>query len=303
VILNLPDYSKPKAWSAVKSLLLLTALFAATHQGTAQIPNASFENWTDFGAFDSPDGWFTTNLDFQDDQWAEANSESIDGDFGIRLENEENDDDELMRAELISGDKKSPGFPYSLRPDALTGFFQYEPKDGNDSCYIIVRLSRWNSLSDQREIIGEGQLVSNEEIDEYTPFSIAIDYSSPDDPDTAAIFIYAGKYNGAQRGSRMLIDALSFEGTSTGIVIIDGDELTLTVSPNPASSTITISNDVLIAGKTYSVTSIIGKPVVTQQPLTSATIDVTSYSNGEYILAVYNGTGKLIKKGTFIVMH
>lgn len=180
----------------------------------AQIPNFDFELWTDYGSYEDPDGWFTLNsLSDGDIETVESTEHAFSGLFAARLENDEDDNDNVVTAMMVSGSNSlsdHPGFPYSNRPVSLLGYYIYSPK-GNDSCSVLVYLTRFNTFSQTREIIGSGIFRSADDLEFYTEFSVPITYTSPELPDSAYIVVYAGKVQGtAQEGSRLYIDALSF---------------------------------------------------------------------------------------------
>ncbi len=267
----------------------------------AQIPNSSFELWTDQG-IKTPDGWFVENS-LYGEELVRSTSDSYFTLYGARLENKDVGGDNVVRAMMVSGDNDldhSSGFAYTLRPGLLNGYFEYKPKDDDDSCYVIVELSKYNLFTHSRDIVGRGQFSTGSEFNEYTPFSAPIVYFSGYDPDTATIIIYAGKYFGAKKGSRLQIDELSFDETSTGVVIIDGDELGITVSPNPANNIITVSSTLSVTVKTYAIYDNAGK-VVMQKTFSGKSIDVSSLGSGLYHLYLYSSSGAVVGKSNFMM--
>jgi hypothetical protein len=281
----------------------LTFLLGLAIISHAQIPNSSFELWTNQG-IETPDGWFNANTS-NSNELVRPTTDSYFSLYAAQLENKAVDDNNITRATMVSGMKDlnhSSGFAYTLRPGFLNGYFQYKPAGNDDSCYVIVQLSKFNSFTHSREIIGRGQFSSGNEINQYIAFSAPITYFSNVDPDTATIIIYAGKYFGAKDGSRLLIDELSFDETTTGVVIIDGDELGITVSPNPTSNIITIGSTISVLVKQYAIYDNFGR-VVMQKSFSGKSIDVSSLSNGQYHLNLYNSLGIVIGKATFTVQN
>lgn len=217
------------------STCFITGLFA-------QIPNGDFEQWTDFGDWEDPDSWFTLNSTYNGDpETVQATGDAITGDMAVQLENEKDDNDNVVRAMMVSGGNSPdnhPGFPYANRPAALIGYFQYKPKD-EDSCCVLAYLTRYNTSAQQRELKGLAEFSSGEETDDYDIFSAPFQYVSSLFPDTAYIVIYAGAMNDHQDGSRLVIDALSFDESSTGITSLE-DLIQPELFPNPAKEMITV---------------------------------------------------------------
>jgi hypothetical protein len=219
----------------LKSYLLIVAILSL-HFATAQIPNSGFESWTDFGSFDDPDDWYTPNLQYGGDpELVRMADDSYTGIYAARLENKEDDNNNVIRAMMICGGRdlnNHPGFAYDHRPPSLNGFFTYNPND-DDSCSIKVSLWKYNTLTLQRDLVGYGTFTSAEEVEVFTMFTAPITYVSEFDPDTAVIEIYAGRQNGFEEGSRFIVDELKFEETATAIQSIS--ETAFSLYPNPVS--------------------------------------------------------------------
>jgi hypothetical protein len=90
--------------------------------------------------------------------------------------------------------------------------------------------------------------------------------------------------------------------TPAGVVIIDGDELGVIVSPNPASTQITFSGSKVSSAKSITISSSVGK-VVLNGKFTSPTVDVKSFANGTYYYTLTDDTSKVIAQGSFVVQH
>jgi len=92
-------------------------------------------------------------------------------------------------------------------------------------------------------------------------------------------------------------------GISTGVVIIDGDELGVVVVPNPGGNIIYIkSATVLTEAKQYTIYGSNGI-TLTQQKLVGKSIDVSALSNGEYYLVLSDVSGHIIGRASFMVQH
>ncbi|MEO6167921.1 MAG: T9SS type A sorting domain-containing protein [Chitinophagales bacterium] len=271
----------------------------------AQIPNFDFELWTDVGDWEDPDGWYTLNALYNGEpETVKLTEDAFSGLSAVRMENEEDDNDNVVRATLSSGTNNpsdNPGFPFSTRPYSLDGYFIYSPK-GNDSCYVFVNLTRFNTSTQSNEIIGSGAFSYGDELEEYTLFSVPMNYVSSEFPDSASIVIYAGKLNGPKEGSRLYIDALTFnETTTTGIAPVK-DGVSISLFPNPAQDYFTIQHfsesvrgEILL----YDFTGVLKKSVAINKA--TATVKVDDLIPGIYFYEIRNENNEVVKSGKMMV--
>ena len=113
------------------------------------------------------------------------------------------------------------GSDYSYRPSSLRGFMQYEPIN-NDSAAIEIRLTHYNEATNKHSVIGKGKKVFCEKIDSWTEFSVPINYTSEQTPNSIIIVFSASaaydftSFNTlmeckGQVGSTLYIDDVEFE--------------------------------------------------------------------------------------------
>src|SRR6188474_1463905 len=95
-------------------IFLLALVLFSLHFASAQIPNSGFESWTNYGAYDDPDDWYTPNAQYGGDpELVRITEDPYSGIYAARLENKEDDNDVVIRAMMISGGRdlnNSPGF-------------------------------------------------------------------------------------------------------------------------------------------------------------------------------------------------
>jgi hypothetical protein len=109
------------------------------------------------------------------------------------------------------------GVPFTDRPDVLRGYYAYESV-ANDSCWIAVFLSKWNTSTMQRDTIGYGEFVTNQStgFSSYTLFEAPISYTTSDTPDTVGVLMVSSKGGyelfppAGQVGSTLVVDSCSF---------------------------------------------------------------------------------------------
>jgi Secretion system C-terminal sorting domain len=197
----------------------------------AQIPNPSFESWTN----GDPNGWFTGNtppvlVPITQTNDAHAGTSAVKGSvidfqgFGFITA-------------LISGDG-AHGFPYDQRADALHGWYKFNSV-GGDSLIMTVAFSK-NGVP-----IGSGQAKATSSVSLYTEFVANTLWFSNDTPDTAYIVFVIANSNGTSPhvGSYYIIDDLSF-GNSTGVENLNNVPNNFYLGqnyPNPFNPSTTIS--------------------------------------------------------------
>ena len=96
-----------------------------------------------------------------------------------------------------------------------------------------------------------------------------------------------------------MVDA---QQTITGIVIIDDDELGITIAPNPANNSITITSAKDMTNKTFSLTNCLGV-LVFQQKIISTTIDVSTVNSDTYCWTITDCHSNKLATGILIIQH
>lgn len=218
------------------SLLFTTAMFA-------QIPNGGFESWSvnsNTGSTD-PNSWITNNQPFYPNT-VERSSPGSAGSYFAKI--------------ITRGDASTPyagylgtrpnqdpygpsGFPYTLRPVELTGSWQYHPQGSANSSSVEVKLTKWNSATQQRDLVGEGTLEVGAAISTWTSFTVPISYTSAATPDTANITFQSDALPGSV-GSSLWVDDLNFGSVASVSSVADQGSFSL--SPVPAVHEIIITS-------------------------------------------------------------
>lgn len=105
------------------------------------------------------------------------------------------------------------GYPFTSRPDGIHGYLKYAPVNG-DSATVFIELTRYNAAIGARQIVGHGQMLFHEAIEDWTSFTVPVEYRSEVQPDSITILIVASAgYNfdnflacQGQKGSQMWVD-------------------------------------------------------------------------------------------------
>ncbi len=105
------------------------------------------------------------------------------------------------------------GVPFTGRPIAMKGWYKYAPVNG-DSSSIYVKLTKWNSTTNTRDVVGFIEKRDYSAVNAYTPFNLVINYSSSDVPDSITVVFSAsaGAEQGVgQVGSSLWVDDVVFD--------------------------------------------------------------------------------------------
>jgi hypothetical protein len=224
-------------------LTILSPLFLSP-SFAQDIPNASFENWTN----GEPVNWHTTNQSILGTQFDVVNKETSNpqsGQFSARIEVvtkniflvgpvtvpgvltlSEISIDIFQQSFNISG-----GYPFSGMPQQLAGYLKYQPS-GIDTSYFGFALTRWNNGT--RDTIGYAADTISGTISSWTPFQLPIAYDIWVAPDTMSILFLCTNVNDpvVHTGSKMWVDNLSFIYGTVGIEgITFGDDYRIYADP------------------------------------------------------------------------
>lgn len=275
--------------------ILITFLFLVPYTSNAQdIPNHSFENWTNHGSYSDPDEWTTPNsqlstmgiITVTQSNGAQSGSSSMAlesksffgalipgaatlGDISLDL---------FTQTAEITG-----GIPYSERPARLKGYFKYAPAT-SDTFAILAVFYKYNTASGATDTIGVGAFRSGSTINDWTEFSAQINWYSDATPDTTNVLMLSSDYSQTSNaGSVLQVDNISydFEVGETESPTMNQE---ISVYPNPA-------NDYIIFHRQYE-TSLSGKleiynltgKMMMQRKLdqTNERIDVSNLPEGLY---------------------
>lgn len=295
----------------IKNLLLtflLVVTIALNSNAQTQLPNAGFENWDSIsGVAENPVSWSSFNnfynlgVPVMSFKTTDAHS----GTYALRLITDTvtmgppfgNNTLDTMAGFVFPGavDFDNPGIPYADRPVLMQAWVK-----GNiaatSSAYIMITLSKWNTSTEGRDIVGQATYTLSDTISNYTQISEAINYSLPSIPDTIDVKIMAGDVGPggySMPGNEFFIDDISFT-FPVGISEKGKDKNSVAIFPNPASDKITISSaekintiDIynVLGEKIYQSSAISHWALVNQpMPNASMTIDLSSQPKGIYFV-------------------
>ncbi|NVO18363.1 MAG: T9SS type A sorting domain-containing protein [Bacteroidetes bacterium] len=292
----------------MKKLLFATILSTVVYIVNAQIPNASFENWTNFGTYDSPDRWGNMNPTTASAgvyTLLKGTSTPAAGLAYVKLTTK-GVGSAVVPGIIVSGQLDSltyrpiSGFPFNSRPQSLKGKWQHMGY-GADAATVAAWLTKWNSSFQQRDTIASLSFTTTGMMHSWESFTLPFVYRNPNDPDTAVIMISSsGKV--PVKNSFIWIDDLSFNGIVLGT---ETHEIPsgISIYPNPASSFLHIN---LYSSKDdHAIVSLIdniGKRVIVQEmEIMTGTNQLTldfdkDLRSGIYFLQINSSAGLISRK-------
>jgi hypothetical protein len=280
--------------------LRLTALstLLASATAMAQVPNGSFEQWTSFGTYQDPTGWTSLNLLTSSlgaapscEQYTPASA----GSYAVKVTTRTVMGLGVLPGLLLSGspDAEVDGFPYTSRPQALIGKWRADVGPG-DEAVVTVTLTRWDPVAGERVAVGAGVATVTADIGSWTPFAAAIQYTGPQDPDTASIAILSSANAGVD-GTWIAVDELAF-GTAVGVE--EAYLGSVQLYPVPVVDELTLATDQVV--RSIEIWSADGRLVLTSRPGTDRVVmDLTPFSTGVYTLVARMDDATVLRR-TFV---
>src|SRR5688572_8189549 len=184
----------------MRTTLLCLAALAFTTSALAQIPNGGFESWYSNVNYMEPTGWWTRNaVTFSIDSVVsvEQGTPGVVGTYYLKATSRDLGNFGVEMGQATLGDPMLgfPGAPYTQRPTAFTGQWQYHPQGNDMGGYVHMSLTRWNEDEGQREVIGVATSMASMPITSWQTFSVALTYLSNNYPDTLSVHIIASGNN------------------------------------------------------------------------------------------------------------
>jgi hypothetical protein len=235
-------------------LVLASVVLVGWDKGIAQIPNASFENWSG----GDPVGWNTSNsppsvINVTQSSDAHAGTSSIAGSV-ISVSG-------FPFGPVIIAGSDGTGFPVNTQQPALHGWYKFTSVSSDN---FLVNIAMINADSG----VGGGSFVSTTTQSVYKEFVLNISYLYPTIPDTCQLTATIVGSGGVPHiGSTFVIDDLSF-GAVTSVDdkgnLIPNEFALLQNYPNPFNPTTMIQYALPHAANVHlGVYDLLGKEVAT----------------------------------------
>ncbi len=292
-------------------LLLLLASFVQSQN----ISNGGFETWT--GSPSHPTGWCdpeslsglqvgllsrdqSQGNFYQGSSAVKLKSDSVSTPFGelllpgtISLGTGFFDQSALDPSQALT----YYGTPFTGRPDSISFAIKYAPVAGDSADVGFYLTKTGNEVGGiQRNLGGTGG--------SWVVYTLPVNYSSSDNPDTAYLFINSSHDNGITKGSVLWVDdvKLIYDGTNAVQNLTTG--VSLSVFPNPVVQDISYSFDLPAPGYvTTEVIDVAGQTVITQKEnfdigTSIRNLSVKDLPSGSYLLRLSNSTGQVSRTFT-----
>ena len=304
----------------IKKITLLLLSCSSLAVFSQAIPNSGFETWINNTelpqAHELPQGWISGDMinslfnSAYTGISVTKSTQSYSGSFAVKMETVINSGD------TVGGDIESyqsisdftnifsggtVGFPYSIRSANLQGYYKFNSV-GNDSAYIYIGMTKWNTTTGAREILVETEYIIGANASSYTLFNLPITYMNSESPDTVLILAgITGPGNlKSHVGTTFYIDALSFTGTDE----LYSDNKYVKLYPNPFSNSASINIDIAVKLNNASIRifDISGKEVKTINNINKnlVILEKGEMTAGLYFYKLLNNSSE-VYNGKFII--
>ena len=272
--------------------ILLAVIFSTT--AFAQIPNASFEDWSG----NTPAGWLAGNSESYIFVTPSSNSHS--GSSSARLETK-TFSGVLIQA-IVSAGSDGSGFPVSERYGQVSLYYKFHKTVSSAELIISVGFKKGE------DGIGAGVVSLHYEKNEYTPITVPVHYINNEVPDIAVITIMVTDENmsTAANGSYAEIDDISFDPLVTGVKDESASPKSYSLEqnfPNPFNPSTTIKYSVAETGNTtIKVYNILGSEIATllnevKQPGNyELNFNAAELPSGTYFYSIESNNFRQVKK-------
>ena len=273
----------------------------------AQIPNSGFENWTNMGSYDNPEGWGTMNntTDLASIYTATKGTPGNPGTSYLMLTSQ-SVSGSVVNGIAVSGKLDSitklpvSGFAFNLQPEKFTGKYQHMIY-GSSQGSISVKLTRWNASTNTRETIATANKTLSGMAMSWSAFTINFVYVSGNIPDTCIIVLKASGLT-PTADDYLWVDNLAFTGTVTGIAHQDSFFNSLVVFTNPVSQNIIVNLNLKTSEQTtFQLLDLTGKIICSKTEFLSQgeseqIFDISGFAKGFYFVRIITGSGSETRK-------
>ncbi len=300
------------------SPLFFLSLFLFSIISQAQtLPNPSFEDWVIAGtACENPQSWDTPNSGlslfsvcsvFKEESLVNTGSASVKMVttlvplINLRAPAAISNGTLVVNASDPFNSIVRGGTPIWGRPDALIGFFRYQP-EGGDSLTIRVRL--FSISGADTTLIAEDEFFSFGATTGFESFNLPINYLSSEDADLAQVLARSTRNTkDATVGTTLWLDDLRFTGIS-GLGQQGNMPFAFTLYPNPATDYLVLDN-AYTSEAHWELLSVSGS-VALRGVLTPGqqSIDLSGLFQGLYVFrALDSRSGKLLQSSKIQILR
>jgi hypothetical protein len=192
------------------------------------------------------------------------------------------------------------GIAFAGRPISMKGWYKYAPVN-NDSSSIYLKLTKWNSTTNTRDVVGFIEKRDYTSVANYTPFDMPIVYSSTAIPDSVTIVFSASagaEQNKGEVGSSLWIDDVLLNYSPTSMAPTRFTNNSINIYPNPCIDLLNIQCDFEIDA--YSIYSVTGKLIQSNKMnIHQENISIQALPHANYLIHFINSQHQFVGSCTF----
>lgn len=302
-------------------LLLVTIIISGcviNSFGQVEQPgNAGFENWEAVGGStaEDPVDWSSLNeyVSMGIPEFLFKTTDASSGSFAMKVTSDTASipppfgsgalDTAAGMVVLGDLDFDNSGVSYTDRPNEMILFTKGNVGAG-DVCFVFAELSKWNTSTNERDLVGEAVYMMTTNISDYMQQTITFDYNSTDTPDTLSMMIAGGNVGpgGAMMpGNNFYVDDISFT-TPVGVNNFNGEDMSVEIYPNPTSEEVNIRT--ARPGLHLEIRDVTGKLVKLVDELgTNTNINLQGLADGVYTYQLKTRLGANYHSGRLVIAN
>lgn len=195
------------------------------------------------------------------------------------------------------GNLFSKGIPFTEIPTKLTAFVKFFPDpDSSDSLSIYAYTTKWNSLTNTREIVSMG-IFSSGLINPYSQITLYMDTLVHDvTPDSISVIFFSGSIN-SSLATELYIDDITLEYTPNPVGIESSDDFQFAIFPNPSNNYLKIVPSVLNLPYSFELIDMNGKIILREDNIMQEKLfSVSGFAKGLYIVKVIQANNVAVRK-------
>lgn len=286
-----------------KTIITLATIIASSASVCAQIPNSGFENWTTLSNYSVPNNWGTMNntTTLAGVYTAEIGTPGNPGASYLKLTSKSIMGLGVVNGIAVSGVLDSltmtpkSGFAFSQRPLNMTGKWQHMIY-GNSQGSVSVKLTRWDTGLNTRVTVATGSITLSGMAMSWANFSIPLNYTDGNNPDTCIIVLKASGSNPTDM-DYLWVDNLAFSGTVTAIQHQTSVLSNVSVFPNPTAEILNfkfnLTTEQLVSVQLLDITGklIAFKDFGKLQGESQQLLNINSVAKGTYVINMTTASG------------
>ena len=278
----------------------------------AQTPNAGFETWVHTGSYDNPTSWDSPNSQtatvFTYECYKVSAAAHVhSGTYAVELVTQNVLGLGMAPGVVTTGTLPTSstgnitgGVAYTLRPDSISGWYQYTPVAGDNGFFAFALLGSGGNT----DTIGSAFFKTPATtVANYTRFSAHIVYKSAN-PVVNSVWVVCSSATGAptsaNTGSTLYADDLNVVFNPASGIAAQNNPNELIVYPNPSTGNFTIKNENLKI-KNVEVYNVMGEKVYQSQISNLQSQITLDAPNGLYFYSVMDENNSVIKTGKLII--